>query len=495
MPGHKRKGQGMFEDISRYDITEITGYDNLHDPEGIIRDSMNELKRLYHTRESWYLVNGSTVGILAAVSACCDQGDGILISRNCHKSVYNAIRLLHLKAYYFMLPVSEKYNVAEDMTEDTFASIREILSRHADIRAVVLPSPTYEGVVMNIRGLKEIVREFSVPMIVDEAHGAHFIFHSDFPESAVSQGADIVVQSTHKTLPALTQTALLHLCSDRIPANCLADMLSIYESSSPSYLLMSSAEYAVHYMRENEDKVDTYVNNLHVFRKKCGQLHRIHLIKKEDLHCFDYDEGKLVFSVEGTGVDGIWLFDRLLKKYHIELEMSDCSNCIAMTSVCDKKEDFQALFQALKEIDEELRQMEEELPQIEEELPQIEEGLRNIDEELRQKEDMRGRKRWNRMRLPEKRMESWECSRMEKEAVSPEEAVGRISGEYVMLYPPGIPILVPGEIILKETVENVRYSLYNGYNVLGLSQNQFIVLKNRERAAGESGMEGSGGQR
>ena len=488
MPGHKRKGQGMFEDISRYDITEITGYDNLHHPEGIIRDSMNELKRLYHTRESWYLVNGSTVGILAAVSACCDQGDGILISRNCHKSVYNAIRLLHLKAYYFMLPVSEKYNVAEDMTEDTFASIRDILSRYPDIRAVVLPSPTYEGVVMNIRGLKEIVREFSVPLIVDEAHGAHFIFHSDFPESAVSQGADIVVQSTHKTLPALTQTALLHLCSDRIPANHLADMLSIYESSSPSYLLMSSAEYAVHYMRENEDKVDTYVNNLHFFRKKCGQLHRIHLIKKEDLHCFDYDEGKLVFSVEGTGVDGIWLFDRLLKKYHIELEMSDCSNCIAMTSVCDKKEDFQALFQALKEIDEELRQMEEELPQIKEE-------LRNIDEELRQKEDMRGRKRWNRMRLPEKKMESWECSRMEKETVSPEEAVGRISGEYVMLYPPGIPILVPGEIILKETVENVRYSLYNGYNVLGLSQNQFTVLKSRERAAGESGMEGSGGQR
>ena len=456
MPGHKRRGEDRFAQTEKMDITEITGYDNLHQPEGIIRESMDMLKKIYGTKESWYLVNGSTVGILAAISSCCNIGDKILISRNCHKSVYNAVYLLHLEAFYFYPDCSEKYSLIQKTDDREIERIKNILKEHPDIRAVVLPSPTYEGVVMDIEKLKSAVSSYETVLIVDEAHGAHFKFHEYFPKSAVECGADIVIQSTHKTLPSMTQTALLHLCSDKIAPEKIAAMLSVYESSSPSYILMASAEYGVCYMNENVDAVQAYVDNLKNFRKKCEQLHLIHLITKEDLACRDYDRGKLVFSTKGTGWNGNRLFERLLQQYHIELEMADRFHCLAMTSVCDSEEMYHRLFQALKEIDKEMQQDNEKM--IDKAA-----GKQNI---------------WRKPVAQEKVMESWQCTNFQTENVNLNQAEGRIAGNYVFLYPPGIPLLVPGEKILKETVENLRYYIYNRYNVLGVSGDNIVVLKN-----------------
>ena len=453
MPGHKRRGNGVFKEIEKMDITEITDYDNLHHPEGIIRESMDKLKQIYGTRESWYLVNGSTVGILAAISACCEQGDGILIARNCHKSVYNAIRLLHLEAHYFYPDLSKRYDLIENIGDRQIKEIQDILENNKKIRAMVLPSPTYEGVVMDIARLKKVTEKYNVILIVDEAHGAHFPFHEYFPKSAIDCGGDIVIQSTHKTLPAMTQTALLHLCTDKITPEAISDMLSVYESSSPSYILMASAEYSAAFMKENVDEVQAYVDNLQNFREKCEQLHFIHLINKEDLCCQDYDRSKLVFSVELSGWNGITLFERLFYKYHIELEMADQCNCIAMTSVCDSAEMYDRLFEALKEIDREI-------------------AAQGIKEKNQRTEIIA-----DGFLVPEKLMESWQCIGMEKEWISVKNAEGRIAGGYVTLYPPGSPLLVPGEKIVKETVEKLRYYIYNGYNVLGLSGDNMPVLK------------------
>ena len=481
MPGHKRRGSGRFREISGMDITEITDYDNLHHPEGMIRESMDILKNIYGTRESWYLVNGSTVGILAAISACCRQGDGILISRNCHKSVYNAIRILCLKTYYFEPRLSGQYQLFEKIGDEQMERIRETLEKHPDIRAVVLPSPTYEGVVMDIARLKQTTERYDTALIVDEAHGAHFPFHTYFPESAIKCGADIVIQSTHKTLPAMTQTALLHLCSDTISPERITDMLSVYESSSPSYVLMASAEYSVAFMHENAAKVQEYVDNLQNFRRKCEQLQCIHLIGREDLHCRDYDRGKLVFSVKNTDWNGIRLFDTLLQRYHVELEMADHFHCIAMTSVCDSAKMYEVLWEALREID---REIIKSMSDHKENLLKCEESGHENDllkcEESGHENDLlkctetAGKELTF---LPEKVLESWQCENLEKETVRLEEAAGRVAGVYVMLYPPGIPVLVPGEKIMKETVENLRYYIYNGYNVLGLSGSDISVLK------------------
>ncbi|MCI5943984.1 MAG: aminotransferase class I/II-fold pyridoxal phosphate-dependent enzyme [Eubacterium sp.] len=447
MPGHKRKKNTVYGEAGKIDITEITGYDNLHHPEGIIRQSMDQLKQIYGSRESWYLVNGSTVGILASISAVCRPGDKILIQRNCHKAVYNAIRLLHLQSFYICPEENIEYDISMDMEEKEREEIRKILKREPDIKAIVVTSPTYEGIVTDIRKLKKVIQEENenIILIVDEAHGAHMIFDSYFPESAVKCGGDLVIQSAHKTLPSLTQSALLHLCTDKISPEKIQDMLSVYETSSPSYLLMMSAEYGVMYMHKKRKKVLEYVDNLKNFREQCGQLKHICLLDKKKLGCFDYDGGKLVFSVKNSNIEGKMLFHKLLEEYHIELEMENISYVVAMTSVMDETEDFEKLFQALKEIDNCMEKREKAVFHYP-------------------------------LTIPEKKAEIWECEEIKREKIILSEAAGRTVGSYIMLYPPGIPLLVPGEKIVKEMVENISYYLYNGYNVLGLENGMISVL-------------------
>ena len=451
MPGHKRKSSGLFDQIENIDITEIEGYDNLHDPEGIIRQSMDVTKKIYETKESWYLINGTTVGILASISALCQPGDKILMARNCHKSVYNIVRLLHLHPFYCYPSENNKYDILEDIGGQERERIKEIIKQNPDIKAVIITSPTYEGIVSDVFSLKQILNPYRIPLIVDEAHGAHMIFHDYFPKSAVECGADIVIQSTHKTLPSFTQTAVLHLCSDIISAEKIQEMLSVYETSSPSYILMASAEYGIMFMHNNPEKIDEYVDNLMEFRHKCGQFKHIHLMSENDMNCFEYDKSKLVFSVKNTGLDGKQLFQILLSKYQLELEMATATYGIAMTSVCDGEEDFERLFQALYEIDLQLEKNE---------IKQIPPTWRFTSE---------------------KQMESWEAMERGTENVCFLDSVGRICANYIFLYPPGIPLLVPGEKIVKEIVENLSFYLYNGYNVSGMDHDIIKVLKEEDR--------------
>lgn len=464
MPGHKRTDLGAFFGIEKMDITEITDYDNLHEPEGIIRESMNLVKNIFKSKESWYLVGGSTLGILAAISSVCRQGDKILIGRNCHKAVYNCIRLLQLEAVYCYADISPDYDICMDMSAE---SVEEKLKQNPDIKAVVVTSPTYEGVVSDISAIKEILRSYDIPLIVDEAHGAHMIFHEYFPQSATECGADLVIQSTHKTLPSFTQTAVLHLCSDLISKEQVEEMIDIYETSSPSYLLMASAEYGIMYMKENEEKLTEYVDNLINFRKKCEQLKKIELLSQEKLNCFAYDNGKLVFSVKNCGLNGKQLFSLLYNKYHVELEMENLTYGIAMTSICDTKENFDKLWKAISEIDEMC--VKNSLSEYE----NFRACLKNHKFNAKEFSNIISILEGNTPKI----LESWQCRGKEIEMVELKEAVGRIAGKYVMIYPPGVPILVPGEKILKETVENISQYLYNGYNVLGLSEEQIIVLK------------------
>ena len=452
MPGHKRIDSEAFFGVEKMDITEITDYDNLHEPEGIIRESMNLMKDIFKSKESWYLVGGSTLGILVSISSVCKQGDKVLIGRNCHKAVYNCIRLLQLETVYCYADISAEYDVCEDMKPEI---VQKKLKENPDIKAVVLTSPTYEGVVSDITKIKEVICPYGIPLIVDEAHGAHFIFHEYFPESAVQCGADLVIQSTHKTLPAFTQTAVLHLCSDIITKEEVEEMLDIYETSSPSYLLMASAEYGIMYMKEKKEQLSQYVDNLKKFRKKCEQLKNIRLLSQEKLNCFAYDNGKLVFSVKDCGINGKEFFHLLYDKYHIELEMENLTYGIAMTSICDKKENFDKLWKAIFEIDQLCTKNCQLIDVI---------HKTNIIQNKPSK------------LYPPKIMESWQCRGKELISVDLRNAVGKISGKYVMIYPPGIPILVPGEKILKETVENISQYLYNGYNVLGLSSEKQVQV-------------------
>ena len=292
MPGHKRN-LDLMDGTSPYriDITEIDGFDDLHHAEGILRDAQERAARVYQADETHFLVNGSTVGIISAILGTTEKGDSILVARNCHKSVYHAIYLNELDPVYLY----PKFDTEQGLsTEIDAADVQKALEEHPKIRAVMIVSPTYDGVVSDIEKIAEIVHAKGCPLIVDEAHGAHFRFSDYFPVSATDLGADVVIHSLHKTLPSLTQTALIHFNGNRIDRERLRYYLTVYQSSSPSYILMASIDECVRGMDEcREEIMDTYVECLQQARERLKQLKNIKLIEAEH-----YDRSKIVLSVK-----------------------------------------------------------------------------------------------------------------------------------------------------------------------------------------------------
>lgn len=450
MPGHKRNSDVTQANLPYgIDITEIEGFDNLHHAEEIIREAEVRAASMYHAEETHYLINGSTAGILSAVMGCTKKGGKILMARNCHKSVYHAVFLNELRPVYIYPEFDETMELNMAVSPE---KIERLLEEHKEVQAVVLTSPTYDGVLSDIERISEIVHQKKIPLIVDEAHGAHFGFHPYFPENANTKGADVVIHSLHKTLPALTQTALIHLNGTRIDRRKIRNYLHIFQTSSPSYVLMASMDECLRMVAEQGDVLfETYVKNLESKRVELKKLKHIRLMETEE-----FDRSKLVLSVKDTILKkenrvftGKMLYERLLLKYHLQMEMAAGSYVIAMTSIGDTKEGMDRLLSALFEIDEELEKNSEEekryyLPRQEQVLTSFEvEGMR---------------------RMENVKSLSWK------------ESAGFISMEYAYLYPPGIPLIVPGERITKETAAMLVDYQNKGFSVEGISVENYIEV-------------------
>jgi len=278
MPGHKR-ALGSMCDPYAIDITEIEGFDNLHHAEGILKECQERAARLWKSRHTYFLVGGSTAGILAGVSAAAwrpeAEGGVLVMSRVCHKSVYHAAAVCGLET---------RYTGGLASAEETEEALLELEREGRSACAVVITSPTYEGVVSDVKAIAEVCHRYRVPLIVDEAHGAHFGMHPCFPPSSVSQGADIVIHSVHKTLPALTQTALLHLNSELIQPSQIEFALGVYQTSSPSYVLMASVDNCVRILEESGTELfDLLAANLTEFYGKGEEtLRHIRLVRTDD---------------------------------------------------------------------------------------------------------------------------------------------------------------------------------------------------------------------
>ncbi|MDE6906128.1 MAG: aminotransferase class I/II-fold pyridoxal phosphate-dependent enzyme [Lachnospiraceae bacterium] len=440
MPGHKRAVMD-FPNPYQIDITEIEGFDNLHHSEGILQKAQMRAAKLYGSQKTYYLVNGSTCGILASVFAGTNRGDKILVARNSHKSVYHALYLHGLTGIYVYPAVTGQGIQGGIAPEDVEEKLREDL----DIRAVVVTSPTYEGIVSDIASITEIVHKHGIPLIVDEAHGAHFGFSEKFPKSAVAFGADAVIQSLHKQLPSFTQTALLHLNSQFLEEKKVQQYLGIFETSSPSYILMAGMEKCIRFIEG--EKANLFLNfygNLEDFYQRAMKLHYIKVLGEKDFtnrECFAKDPSKLVISVKNANITGRELYRILLEKYHLQMEMEAGFYVLAMTSVMDKKEGFLRLLSALEEIDKTLT----------EEKNGISERIRQI------------------YKPKEKKMELWEAMEKGTETVSFHEAPGRISGSMISVYPPGIPVLLPGELVTEDFIKNMRECKKLGLNVQGIA--------------------------
>lgn len=447
MPGHKRNpfsvdGNFPFE----RDITEIEGFDNLHHPRGILREAQEAAARLYGARKSFYSVNGSSAAILSAVSAAVSKGGQILVARNCHKSVYHALYLRDLQPTYIYPHADHNLGINGGISP---RHVERCLEENPAIEAVLITSPTYDGVVSNVREIAEISHRYHIPLIVDEAHGAHFRFSDYFPVSAVDMGADVVIQSLHKTLPAMTQTALLHLCSERVESGRIRRFMGIYQSSSPSYILMASIDACVDKLaRDGREMFEKFTENLEAARnrlQKCSYIRLLTADMLEGTEVYDFDRSKLLFSTVNSSINGIQLHTILREEFHLEMEMEAECYVLGMATVGDTREGLERLCKAVEEIDKRVAKVPD-TDQKEEE-----EGENHPYVRMKQVQRIS-----QALEAPERRYPL-------------EESVGRISAEFAYLYPPGIPILVPGEQITGLFVRNVRRYMEQGLELQGLS--------------------------
>ncbi len=385
-------------------------------------------------------------GILAAVSACTARGGKILMARNCHKAAYHAAYLRGLDIEYLYPEKEDIFGINGGIHEDI---VEKALEEFQDIQAVMITSPTYDGVVSNVEKIAQIVHRKGIPLIVDEAHGAHFGFHEYFPKSSVEMGADLVIHSLHKTLPSLTQTALLHVNGNRVDRECLRRFLDIYQTSSPSYVFMAGMDSCVCLLEKRGGELfESLRRNLEVFYKQTESLGCIYLANhglmgKSGIH--DFDRSKLVISARNAGFTGNQLANLLRNRYHLELEMAGGSYGLALTSISDTEEGFLRLSEALKEIDACLENKIEK---------NTEKSTLTIEDIVIKNEV------WCRIH---------EALESPGESVLLEKAEGKICREFVYLYPPGIPMLVPGEIISREVLGKIRRLVREGYSVQGMA--------------------------
>ena len=348
MPGHKRNKACIEGDFPiERDITEIDGFDDLHHSEGILLEAQNALSRMYGTRKSFFSVNGSTAGILTAISASVKKGGQILVARNCHKAVYHAIYLRELVPTYIYPQSDNDLGINGSIS---VSRVERYLEENPKIEAVLITSPTYDGVVSDVRKIAETAHKHGIPLIVDEAHGAHFRFSDYFPVSAADLGADVVINSLHKTLPSLTQTAILHINGKLANRRRIKKYLDMLQSSSPSYIFMASLDACVDFLDGKcEEAFELYVERLQKFREELKPLQHLQILRTEH-----YDISKVVISTANANITSPELADRLRKEYHLEMEMTGGTYVLAMTTVADTQEGLDRLKSALLEIDDQL---------------------------------------------------------------------------------------------------------------------------------------------
>ena len=444
MPGHKRNRALMGEAGEAFpwdrDITEIEGFDDLHHPEGILREMQERAARLFGAGESLLSVGGSTAGILAALLGAFPRSSKVLVGRYCHRSVFHALELGGLEPVFLYPPRRAQGGIAGAITQE---QVEEALRANPEVRGVILVSPTYEGVCSPVAALAQTAHRHGVPLIVDQAHGAHFGFHPYFPENANRQGADVVIQSLHKTLPSPTQTALLHLNGEGPWREEVRRTLGMVQSSSPSYVLLAGMDACLELLEDRGAAVfEAYARRLQNLRQRLGGLAHLRLLEGEDL-----DPSKLVIRTENSNKTAKEIYQILLERYHLQMEMVADTYVVAMTGPGDTSEGFARLEEALFALDDSLalegRMPDQKQVRADVEIPPLQRVLSPSQaRRLRQEGALR--------------------------RLSPEACIGLAAAEPVYLYPPGIPLVLPGEQVSARLAGQVARYSREGFSLQGL---------------------------
>ena len=462
MPGHKgsaiyrENGYGDFLGaIMDCDITEIPGADNLFQTEGIIAQTMERYRRLYNVKKSYLLVNGSSGGLIAAILASVSRGGKLVMARNCHKSIFNALGLADITPVYAYPEVLKEYGVLGGISA---AEIKRCLSEHPEAEAVILPSPNYYGITSVISQIADVVHEAGKVLIVDQAHGAHLKFFqgaaggqgaavrsveegilgaaersaaTGFPRAAEDQGADMVINSTHKTLASWTQSAILNVCTDRVDLALLEDKLQTIESSSPSYPMMATLDINADLLeKKGEVLIRSWAENLDWFYTEIKKIPGAIVMEHEAL-----DHTKINIDMSAYGLNGNEVEELLMEK-GIFLELVTGNIIMCMSGIGNKRADYERLLEALKDIaatHDLTREEKMEQPQA-----------------LTIKLDYAG--------VP--------C---ERQMLPIDEAAGKVCASSLIPYPPGVPIACPGEILTQEVIDYVKGRRTADEKVIGIT--------------------------
>ena len=436
VPGHKR-GKGVDKEFYDFmgngpfsiDVTIFKMVDGLHQPKSCIKEAQELAADAYGVKQSFFAVNGTSGAIQAMIMSVVKAGEKILVPRNVHKSVSAGIILSGSEPIYMNPEVDEELGIAHGVRPQT---VENMLKQHPDIKAVLIINPTYYGVATDIKKIADIVHSYDIPLIVDEAHGPHLHFHDDLPVSAVDAGADICTQSTHKIIGAMTQMSLLHVNSDRVDTNRVKQILSLLHTTSPSYPLMASLDCARRQIAtEGTELLDKAIKLAKRFRTEVNRIPGMSCFGEEIVGregVFAFDPTKITISAKELGLTGSELETILTEEYNIQMELSDFYNVLGLVTIGDTDESIDKLISALKDISERYYGKGNKLKREFLKMPPI----------------------------PEQVLIPREAFYSEKNKVLFSESEGKICGEMIMAYPPGIPVITPGERISAEIIDYIN---------------------------------------
>lgn len=456
MPGHKsgkgflvtEEGRKFVKSIVQADLTEVDGLDNLHKPEEAILEAKEKLAKLYNVDYANFLVNGSTSGNLAMIFAAFNEGDKIIVERNCHKSIFNAIVLRKLKPIYLKNKISS--SLGAPVTID-MEHLLEILKNNVDVKGMFLTYPNYYGFAENFESLRKIKQEFELKLLIDSAHGAHFGITEALPKSALYYDADAIVVSAHKTLPTFTQGAYL-LAKNTIDIQLLDYYMKVFTTTSPSYLILATLDYSRYYL-ETKGKIDydraITIANKYV-KKINSDIEYIQIIDKNYLlnehFDVDVDQSRYVINVK-SGYSASKLF-RYLKENKLQGEMCDGNNIVFILSSFNDEQDFKYIYQVL-----------------------LNAPYDNFKTDLNQEVVILDE-------LPVKAIEPYEAINNKNTVLlNLNDSVGNVCGENIVPYPPGVPMLIAGEIIENRHIEMIEFYLKNKVSIIGIQNDKIKVIQ------------------
>jgi arginine/lysine/ornithine decarboxylase len=470
MPGHKgsrlyrRFGYHEFLDhIMDYDITEIAGADNLFQTEGVIKGVQDHYARLYGCKKSYILINGSSGGNIASILASVRKGKQLIMARNCHKSVFNALTLGGIRPVYAYPETIGEFGISGAVSP---AEIERLIRENPDAEAVLITSPNYYGVCSDVRAIAETAHRYGKVLIVDEAHGAHLHFSDELPLSALQSGADLVINSTHKTLASFTQSAVLHYNSELVDQYLLEDKLQCIQSTSPSYILMTSLDINADILEKHGDVLmKEWTGNLTSFYERIAKIPGVSTMGK----MAGLDWTKINLSLGELGINGAQLDKILLNDYDIFIELFTGDWIMAMSGIGNTKDDYDRLADALEDISRKVRESGPEIYGIGD---KVSRGGTDCSAEAKHDAPsghMAG------LPAPPKQAELFDIPAVKKR-VGLEDSEGMICAASIIPYPPGIPLLCPGERIEADAIAYIRALRDMGEKVIGVNEAGEILV-------------------